>query len=130
MKKAFSISRLVLAVLLFTAGYAIAGGYARITGDELKDMMKNPKGMVIVDVREPELYTKGHIPGAINIPYDDSKGRILKELKPAQKIVFVCHGGPMGDELGAILADNGYKDVYNLKGGMRKWDGPLDKGGK
>jgi rhodanese-related sulfurtransferase len=31
----------------------------------------------------------------------------------------------MGDELSEILLDNGFKDVYNLKGGMRKWKGKL-----
>lgn len=130
MKKALTVSRLLFAIMLLGATCALAAGHARITADELQDMMKSPKGMVIVDVREPELFTAGHIPGAINIPYDDSKGRVLKELKPEQKIVFVCHGGPMGDELGTILSENGYKSVYNLKGGMRKWNGPLAKGAR
>jgi rhodanese-related sulfurtransferase len=78
---------------------------------------------VIVDVREPELFSAGHIKGAINIPYDDSKPRVLRELSRNDRIVFVCHGGPMGDELGRLLAKNGYPDVYNLAGGMKKWTG-------
>ena len=90
-------------------------------------MMKDKTGLVIVDVREPWRYSKGHIPGAINIPYDNSHGRILKELAPEDKVVFVCHGGPMGDELGAILTKNNYKSVYNLKGGMRRWRGELER---
>jgi rhodanese-related sulfurtransferase len=109
------------------AGHAMAGSHKVITGEELETMMKDGSPMVIVDVREPYLYSKGHIPGAINIPYDDAHGRILKELKPKDRIVFVCHGGPMGDELGGILTDNNYPNVYNVKGGMRKWKGETVK---
>ena len=72
-------------------------------------------------------FSAGHIKGAINIPYDDAKPRIVKELAPKDRIVFVCHGGPMGDELGKMLVKNGYKDVYNLAGGMKKWKGAVVK---
>ena len=84
----------------------------------LKKMMESGPAL------KPELFRDAHIPGAINIPYDGAQKRILKELNPGERIVFVCHGGPMGDELAQILAKNGYKDVFNLKGGMRKWPGP------
>ena len=89
-------------------------------------MMKEEKP-VIVDVREPELFSAGHIPGAVNIPYDSAKERILKELSPGDTIVFVCHGGPMGDELAEVLVKEGYPRVYNLRGGMRWWRGPLER---
>ena len=87
--------------------------------------MADGRGLVIVDVREPDLFAAGHIRGAINIPYDDAKPRIEKELSPQDRIVFVCHGGPMGDELGHLLAAKGYPAVYNLKGGMKKWKGDV-----
>ncbi|MBI3755749.1 MAG: rhodanese-like domain-containing protein, partial [Deltaproteobacteria bacterium] len=90
-------------------------------------MMSDGKPMVIVDVREPYEFSASHIKGAINIPYNAAKTRILKELSPKDRIVFVCHGGPMGDELGGILVKNGYKDVSNLKGGMKKWKGEVVK---
>src|ERR1700726_709855 len=64
---------------------------------------------------------------AINIPYNGAKPRVLKELSPKDRIMFVCHGGPMGDELGKLLVQSGYKDVYNLAGGMRKWEGEVVK---
>lgn len=127
MKRNLKILNLLLALVLFSFGYALAAGHARINGEELQKMMKEGSPMVIVDVREPELYSKAHIPGAINIPYDGAKPRILKELKPSDRIVFVCHGGPMGDELGEILTKNGYAKVYNLIGGMKKWQGPVTK---
>ncbi|MBI5345100.1 MAG: rhodanese-like domain-containing protein [Deltaproteobacteria bacterium] len=111
-------------------GQAYAGGHTVITGTELQAMMKDAKGLVIVDVREPELYSKGHVPGSINIPYDTAKPRIIKELNRKDTIVFICHGGPMGDELGEVLTKNGYGKVYNVKGGMNRWTGPVVAGAK
>ena len=106
---------------------AMAGGLTTIDGTQMEALMVDGRGLVIVDVREPDLFAAGHIRGAINIPYDDAKPRIVKELSPADRIVFVCHGGPMGDELGHALAEKGYPAVYNLKGGMKKWKGDVEK---
>lgn len=81
---------------------------------------------VIVDVREPELFAAGHIPGAINMPWPGAKSRAPEELDPAHDIVLVCHGGPMGDELAEILEARGFTTVRNLGGGMDQWSGPTE----
>jgi len=113
------------AVVMTSAAWAAV--HVRIDGARLEAMMSDGKPIVIVDVREPWLYKRGHVPGAINIPYDGARERVLTELRPTDRIVFVCHGGPMGDELGALLKEKGYGEVYNLIGGMRRWSGPLEK---
>jgi rhodanese-related sulfurtransferase len=84
--------------------------------------------LVIVDVREPELFRKSHLPGAINLPYPAAKQRAPAELDPSSDIVLVCHAGPMGDELAAILAAIGFPHVRNLAGGMKRWRGPVESG--
>ena len=118
---------LIITALFLAGGVALAAGHQMIDSDGLKIMMKQGKNIKIVDLREPELFDEGHVPGAINIPYDDAPGRALKELKRDETIVFVCHGGPMGDELAELLVNNNYKKVYNLTGGMKKWSGPKAK---
>ena len=100
MKKTVLTAGVLLALFLSFAGAAYSAGLQNITGEELSGMMKKGDKLVIVDVREPELYARGHIQGAINIPYDYAKPRILKELSSKDTIVFVCHSGPMGVELG------------------------------
>jgi rhodanese-related sulfurtransferase len=122
------IRRLIMGIGLAMMSGAIpvmAAEMATINGKELEALMAKDQGLVIVDVREPELFSAGHIRGAINIPYDDAKPRVVKELARLDRIVFVCHGGPMGDELGKMLAKHGYPTVYNLKGGMKKWKGAV-----
>jgi len=127
MKKRLLAGLFVCICIALAAPLSFAADYKIIDGEELKTMMGDGKPIVIVDVREPYEFSAGHIKGAINIPYGAARPRILKELFPDDRIVFVCHGGPMGDELGAVLAKNGYKNVYNLKGGMRKWKGEIVK---
>jgi len=119
---------ILAALSVFLIQPVVAAGHKVITGPELEAMMKDGSPIVIVDVREPELYAKGHVPGAINIQYEDNAHtRILKELSPKDRIVFICHGGPMGNELSEILVRNNYPDVYNVAGGMRRWKGPVVK---
>jgi rhodanese-related sulfurtransferase len=126
MRRSGWIGLLVVAVIwVVSLSGATAAGLTTIDGPHLETFMADGKQLTIVDVREPELFAAGHIPGAINIPYDDAKPRVVKELSPQDRIVFVCHGGPMGDELGTLLAGRGYDSVYNLKGGMKKWNGPV-----
>jgi len=109
------------------APVSIAADLHTISGKTLESMMSDGRGLVIVDVREPDLFSEGHIRGAINIPYDDARPRVLRELSPKDRIVFVCHGGPMGDKLGRLLVRNGYPEVYNLAGGMEKWKGDTEQ---
>ncbi len=82
--------------------------------------------MTIVDIREPELFAEGHIPGAINMPWPDATTRAPLELDPSHDIVLVCHGGPMGDQVATILDERGFTKVRNLAGGMNRWNGPVE----
>ena len=121
---------LIVAATLFSVQTAFSAAHKRITGEELETMRKDGSQITVVDVREPELFIKGHVPGAINIDYYDNAETSILKLSPKDRIVFICHGGPMGDELSEILTKNGYTNVYNVKGGMRKWNGPIEKGAK
>ncbi len=104
-------------------------GYALLTPQQLRDSLAAHRPLVIVDVREPWEFAGGHIPGARLMPYGDAKRRALQELKKDDAIVFVCHTGPMGDELAQLLVTNGYPHVANLVGGMGAWTGPTVSGG-
>ena len=58
-----------------------------------KELLKRVKaGLVtVIDVRPPEEYAAGHVPGAVNIPLEKLKSR-LKELKTSKEIVAYCRG--------------------------------------
>lgn len=97
--------------------------YAIITSQQLISMLKE-KDLQIIDLRESTLFNKGHIPGAMNIPFDQFKNRI-SEVSTTKPIIFVCHTGPMGDVTSQMMVKKGGTRVFNLKGGMADWNGPL-----
>lgn len=83
-------------------------------GDESNDP-------VILSVRNPEDYAKGHIPGAINIPWTElGKAENLAKLPPDKPIVAYCYTGHTGQIATTLLNTLGY-DVTNLKFGMMGW---------
>ncbi|MBN2981790.1 rhodanese-like domain-containing protein [Cohnella algarum] len=91
----------------------------------LMQMIESNENLMIIDVREPELFAAGRVPGSVNIPFEQAK-QDFKKLPTDKKIVFVCHTGRMGTEVGNLLLENGYKQVYNLNGGMAQWTGELE----
>lgn len=123
MKKILSFSVVALFMVILATD-AVGAGYKKINEAELHSMMSDGSELVIIDVREADLYNAGHIPGAVNIPYDGTIKVEMNKYEKDTRIVYVCHTGPMGDQLAAYLIGEGYTEVYNLIGGMRSgWKG-------
>lgn len=101
-------------------GKLIVAGYQDISAKELKSAMKN-KDFFLMDVHTPE---QKHIEGTdAFIPYN--KVERYKDKLPKDKntkIIVYCRSGPMGDDASAALYKLGYKNVYNLKGGIKAWN--------
>jgi rhodanese-related sulfurtransferase len=75
----------------------------------------------ILSVQEPELYAKGHIAGAINIPITDvAKPENLHKLPTDRQIVVVSTTGQSGNQVAGILRLLGY-EATNLLFGMTGW---------
>ena len=83
---------------------------------KLKDMAA--KGAVLIDVRSPQEYNEGHLPGAINIPEYEIR-RVKNEMpKLNQQIVVYCQYGGRSIDAYNMLKKMGYTNVYSLKGGL------------
>ena len=85
-------------------------------------MQRVKKGLVIVlDVRPPEEYASGHIPGAINVPVAELKKR-FNEIPTDQEIVAYCRGPYclMAFEAVAQLRKKGLK-ARRLQDGLPEW---------
>lgn len=76
----------------------------------------------IVDVRQPKEYEQGHIPGSKLLPITELKSR-LGELDPEKPALVYCAVGGRSRVAAQMLAGQGYKSVYNLKGGFKAWNG-------
>lgn len=81
---------------------------------------------VLLDVRDPEEFVSGHIPGAVNIPrekIEDAKALIPDENTP---IFTYCYSGRRSDYACISLKKMGYKKVRNI-GGIMAYKGDLEK---
>lgn len=97
-----------------------------VTTDEVSDKLHRGEACTILDVREPDEWAAGHIPGATWIPLGDLQRR-LDELPKGQQIICVCRSGQRSAWATRLLAANGY-DASNMEGGMLHWSGEVERG--
>ena len=77
-------------------------------------------GAFMLDVREPDEWNSGHIPGATLVPLGQLPDR-LNELPKDQEIVVVCRSGNRSATGRDILLDAGFNQVTSMAGGMNEW---------
>lgn len=102
-----------------------------ITAEELKQFIKshNEKEYLLVDVRQPDEYTKGHIPGAKFIPLNELVSD-LSGLPSNRDVIFYCHSGGRSLAAASMFSEEGIteKTIYNLERGILSWEGKTLKG--
>ncbi len=79
-----------------------------------------PPDAVVLDVREPQEYEHGHVPGAINIPQADLASR-LEEVPQDRPVIAVCQGGVRSFRAAQFLVQMGLNQVASVKGGTAAW---------
>lgn len=132
MKKALLIvaAVVVLAVVGGAVGYIFIGpsstqanagaSFRTVTPLDAKSLIETRKDLLLVDVRSPEEFEGGSLPGATLIPFwDFAKGRF--DLPKDKPILLICAVGGRSLACGQLLASKGYREVYNLKGGLDAW---------
>jgi rhodanese-related sulfurtransferase len=77
-------------------------------------------GAFFLDVRQPEEYDAGHIPGSTLIPLGELESR-LDEIPTDKPIVVVCRSGNRSQQGRDILLNNGFAPVTSMSGGVRAW---------
>jgi hydroxyacylglutathione hydrolase len=88
-----------------------------ISAEDLQDMITGDANFVLLDIRAPLEYEDNHIDGAINIPVADLRTR-HNELDKNKTTVLICSSGNRSSLGASILKQHGFKDIYNVAGGM------------
>ena len=91
-----------------------------ITPAELQARRESDAAPLIVDVRSPEEFASGHIPGAVNIPYDQVAQR-MSELQSTHGVALYCAVGPRARKGESALLAAGQTEVLHLEGGLTAW---------
>ena len=81
---------------------------------------KSPIPFAMLDVRTPEEYAEGHIPGAVLIPVQELEQRLGEVPKDRQVYVY-CRSGVRSVQASKILAGAGFTHIENVEGGIKAW---------
>jgi phage shock protein E len=120
-------SGLALLLLFAATGTAIAQDVAvketaTIAADELMLRIEAESAPTILDVRTPEEFAAGHVPGAINIPYTELEKRYSElELEGSDELVVYCQSGRRAAIAEAALGELGFTNVRDLEGHIAAW---------
>ena len=97
-------------------------GYTNIDYKRLTKMVKEDKNIILLDVRSIQEYNEGYINGAILIPlYELERTVETKILDKMQSIIVYCASGIRSIKAIEILIRKGYKNLYNLYGGLENY---------
>jgi rhodanese-related sulfurtransferase len=99
-------------------------GVKSVSVDELQEALKDPKGKQVIDVREVQEYRNGHIQGARNIPLGQVKSAV-NGIPKDRETYLVCESGFRSAQAARILKKEGFKNLYNVSGGMKRWHGKI-----
>ncbi len=104
-------------------------GTTRVTAEEVVQLLQAKPGIVVIDARRWEEFTKGHIEGSISLVDTDVDAHNLETHVPDRStpVLFYCNGERClrSAQASSKAVAAGYQQVYWFRGGWREW---LDKG--
>ena len=120
---------ILLAVIVAFIGYTVWMYFYQkklITTLSEEEFRAGYRKAQLIDIREADEYTAGHILGARNIPLSQIRLR-HKELRKDQPVYLYCQSGFRTGRAAQYLKKQGYKDFYQLQGGFKTWTWKIKK---
>lgn len=103
--------------------------YKEIEPDELQEIIsdQSKSGYVLLDVRTPEENKAERIPNSVMVNFyePDFKEKVA-ELEKDKTYYVICRSGNRSGKACQMMAEMGFKDTYNLSGGMLAWQGDVE----
>ena len=120
------MSRLLpLLILLGCLLLPAAGVPARAIGPDAarQVLARPPAGLVVLDIRTPEEFRDGHLPGARNLDFfaPDFRQRLEALARGDAPVLLYCRSGNRSGQAMRLLRQWGRDDVLHLAGGFRAW---------
>ena len=115
-------SRVTMVLLFLGMSNVCLAQVADISQAELTQRIKTKHEQLILDVRSPEEYKEGHVPGAINIPHDRLDSRLVEIGSYKNKdVVLYCVSGGRAGKAAKVLNSAGLNNLQHLDGDMSGW---------
>jgi glyoxylase-like metal-dependent hydrolase (beta-lactamase superfamily II) len=107
-------------------GWAASGRDVRsvdyVSGEAARSLLA--EGARVIDVREPDEFAGGHLPGAVHMPLGQLPMRDLNGMKDAPVVVY-CGHGERASTAASILEGRGYRHITNVDGGYDAMNGAV-----
>ncbi|MBQ4813537.1 thiosulfate sulfurtransferase [Pseudoalteromonas luteoviolacea] len=97
--------------------------FKHITIEQTHEMMSR-EDVVIADIRDPNSFAAGHIPGSEHLS-NDNLAHFMQEKEFEQPIIIVCYHGISSQNAANYLVEQGFEDVYSMDGGFTQWEQSL-----
>lgn len=123
----FSLNDYLLIFIIITSGLlllfpqALSGG-VRMINVKNSVLLMNREACTIIDVRSEEKFNAGHIPNAVNIPYNKLPEMVDKLKKQPKKTILVyCGSGNSSGKAMRLLNQKEFESVMSIEGGFSEW---------
>jgi len=91
--------------------------FAHIT---VADVAAKREDLVVVDIRDPQSFANGHMPGAQHLS-NDNFAMFLDSTPKDAPVVVVCYHGISSQQAAEVIAQQGFSEVYSMDGGFEAW---------
>ncbi len=122
-----SLNDYLLIFIIITSGLlllfpqALSGG-VRMINVKNSVLLMNREACIIIDVRSEEKFNVGHIPNAVNIPYNKLPEMVDKLKKQPKKTILVyCGSGNSSGKAMKLLNQKEFESVMSIEGGFSEW---------
>ena len=92
--------------------------FQRIDPNQASSLLKD--GAQLADIRDPQSFQQGHIPGAVRLD-NDNLGQFVEAADKQKPLLICCYHGNSSQPAAAYLASLGFTAVYSIDGGFELW---------
>lgn len=110
---------LSLLAAVLAPSLALAGRPA-VSPAVVAEILERPDAPLLLDVRTPEEFARGHLPGAVLIPHDQLASR-LAEIEGKPWVLVYCRSGARAKQAQAVLEQAGI-EVRQVEGSWLRWE--------
>ncbi|HMZ45863.1 MAG TPA: rhodanese-like domain-containing protein [Chitinophagaceae bacterium] len=118
----------IISILLNACSAQDTAHYKVLSSSNYALALAQDKSAQLIDVRTPEEYEEGHLENAVNINIKDSNFiELVKKLNKEKPVYVYCRSGVRSRKAGAELEKLGFKQIFDLDGGILSWTGKTVK---